>query len=251
MKQCPFQDRVIDYFFGELSFSEKSEYNTHLSQCPVCAENLKAIKLISPKIKSRQREQPDPEMLRRYEHALKQSWPVSSQQPSIWKRLLQNFVFKPSLTIRLAEGVALIIIGFFIGRLAVWQPSINNQLEKEVELSMIHANEQLMENFMQEAEILLLDVANLNPDEDEQILSKLKQLATYRNLKHKTMLCRHRAEQLGDDKLISLLDELEPILLEFCNLEDEMLPEKLSEIQFMIRESQLLNEIKYFNQQKI
>ncbi|OQX96124.1 hypothetical protein B6I21_01870 [candidate division KSB1 bacterium 4572_119] len=253
MKKCHKNHLVVDYFFDELVEKDKEQFRKHLDCCEVCSASLAALSETAPIIKEYKRQLPDKKLMRLYKTKLKEKFYRPLSISSIADKLFRSLIIKPSIPLRLAEAGALILIGVIIGRMTFWKssPNIDYQTNGGYEILLSSDGKTLVDNYLLEAEMLLLDVSNLNPLEDEQVLINLKQLAMYRSLLQKTLLCRERAEKLDDEKLLTLIDQIEPILLDLCNLEQETLDETVSELRFQIRESHLLFELKTMNQEKI
>lgn len=253
MKTCDQQYLVVDYFFNELTQAHKKQFEQHLTECQDCSNNLEALQVTAPLIKNQKREYPEKESLQQYHQQLKTKYYAPERLSIRIKKLGAKFISKPSIPWRLAEAAALILIGIIIGRMTIWksQPS-PDQLAANGYISIESSvSDVLLKNYLQETEMILLDVKNLNPIEDEQILINLKQLAKFRSLLQKTILCRSQAQEFNDDELVKLINEIELILLELCNVEKETLAETLLEIRQQMEDSNLLFNIKTMGQGSI
>lgn len=245
------QDLIIDYYFDELTTAEKEQFENHLFGCRECAQHLEMLSETAPLIKKHRRFLPEKNLLLNYHQNLKQQF-IKSEKISVKiRRLFHNLFIQPSIPLRLAEATALIIFGIIIGRLTFFKPSVTPDLSPGQNYEFVQASQGLLNNYLQETEMILLDVTNLNPLEDENILINLKQIATYRSLLQKTLFCRERASELKDEELIKLINEIEPILLDLCNMEKETLSETVAEIKEQMKSSHLLFELKTINQEKI
>ena len=253
MKTCDKHYLVVDYFFDELSDKQGNEFETHLPGCENCRNHLNAFIETVPMIKQQKRILPEKELINKYYSNLKTTYYKPKKFSDRIKNLFDSLIFKPTLPIRLAEAAVLILIGVFIGREIIWksQPAAIQQFANGATNINSYINELILTNFLQETEMIFLDVANINSNDDDQAILNISQLAQYGNLLEKTSLCRGRAEATEDEKLINLIDDIELILLELCNLEKKLLQEKMSEIREQIHESNLLFEIANFTEKKI
>ncbi len=251
MKTCSKQNLIVDYFFGELNEIQKTEFKKHLANCEDCRNYFEAFASTAPLIKEQKRIKPKPEMLNLYYQALKTKYPTRKKFSFRTKDLLDFLIIKPPFPIRIAEAVVVLMIGIFIGRATIWKAEPAQQFTNGNDYTTSHVSELILNHYLQETEMILLDVANTNPNEDEQVFLNLSQLAQYRNLLQKTSLCREKAEEANDEKLVTLIDDIELILLEICNIEQRTLTEKVNEIREQINESNLLFEIKNFTGEEI
>lgn len=252
MTTCNQKYSVVDYYFNEMSVSQKDQFEKHLKKCKECAQYLAKFSATAPLIESLKREDPDKALLKAYRTQLKQQFEMSESLNNKLNRLFQLWFVRPTIKIRLAEAVVLILIGLFIGRSTFWNNSppveyvdLNNNIYQ------LNAAEILLDNYLQETEMILLDVANLNPSEDVQLLTNLKQIAIHRKLLQKTLLCREHAQEINDQQLLQLINEIEPILLELCNVQLETFDETLEAIKYQIEDSYLLLAIKNISERKI
>jgi len=251
MKTCDKQYLIVDYFFHELDETQKKEFQTHLSDCAICRSTSEAFSTTAPLIKKQKRIPPGPELLRHYTQQLKaQYYSVNTFFARITK-IFDFLILKPSLSIRFAEAAVLILIGIFIGRMTFWKAQPTQQGVNGKDFSTPHVSALILDNYLQETEMILLDVTNTNPKENDEALMSLSQLAQYRNLLQKTNICRAEAEEAHNEKLIQLTNDIELILLDLCNVEKLTLHEKMNEIKEQINDANLLFKLKNFTAEKI
>ncbi len=169
-----------------------------------------------------------------------------------FEKIIETFIRRPSIPTRLAEAFVLILIGIFIGKMTIWkanpvaEPQVFNNITHQSSIEDI-----LLTNYLQETEMILLDVANLDPVEDQTIIFNLIQSTKYKYLLQKTFLLRDQAKELENYQLSELLNEIELILLELYNLDKNAQVKTLSIIKQHLKDSHLLIEIKSMNQMNI
>jgi len=251
MKTCKQQNQIVDYFFDELDETQKKEFEKHLAECNDCRIQSETFTSTAVLIKGQKRINPDSDLLDFYHQTLKTKYPTRKKFSFQIKDLLDYLILKPSFPLRIAEAAALLIIGIFIGRATIWKAEPVQQFANGNGYITSHISEIILDNYLQETEMILLDVVNTSPDEDDQVLLSLAQLAQYGNLLQKTSLCRAEAQETNDEKLIYLIDDIELILLELCNMEKKTLQEKVAEIREQIKETNLLFEINNFTRDEI
>lgn len=252
MKNCDQKFFVVDYFFEDLSADQKQQFENHLEQCESCQDHLHSLETSSRMIDGYQRELPDARLLRQYHRQLKKDFYRKTRFAALFEKFVDRVVLKPSIPLRIAEAVALLVIGIWIGRIIFWnpvaplQPGVSNNLNVQTS-----NGELLLKNYLQETEMVLLDVDNLDPVEDEKVIFNLIQSAKYRHLVQKTILLKGQAQELENQELMVLLNQIELILLELCNLEKQTVVDTFSEIQQQLKASYLLIQIKSMKQQQI
>ncbi len=251
MKLCQKQNLIVDYYFDELNAEDREKFGQHLSECPVCTSALQLLADTAPLIKKFKRELPDKKLLKNYQQNLRAQFSKQTNSKVTMLRLFHQLLFQPSIPLRLAEATALIVFGIFLGRLTFFQAPVTTDKAVGENTEFVQASQGLLTNYLQETEMILLDVYNLNPVEDENLLINLQQITTINNLLQKTILCRQRALELNDEEIVTLINEIEPILLEMCNLEKETAVQSLYEIKEQIENSHLLFELKTINPEKI
>ncbi|UCE05722.1 MAG: hypothetical protein JSW07_19350 [bacterium] len=252
MSNCDQKYLVVDYFFNELNREEKQQFEKHLSYCGICQENLTALVTTSRIMKHQKREQPERELLQKYHIQLANEFSENRQVTSAIEKILEKFIRRPSIAIRLAEAMVLILIGIFIGKTTIWK---STSAPESIALNDVplqsQVEELLLKHYLQQTEMILLDVANLDPVEDEKLIFNLIQSTKYRYLLQKTLFLREQAKELENHQLSELLNQIELILLELYNMEKNAFVETLSVVKQQLKDSHLLIEIKSMNQIEI
>jgi hypothetical protein len=252
MSSCNQKHFTVDYFFDELTDDQKLKYENHLKRCELCQQHLDALKGTATAVKRFQRQQPDKKFLKNYHRQLQEQFSSEKKRTPIIDKVIDIFIRRPSIAIRIAEAVALLVVGVFIGRNFVWQSEfLRTPLSQYQNNYQILNEDLLLKNYLRETEMVLLDVSNLDPVEDQKIIFNLIQSTKYRYLLQKTALLKNQAYELEDQQLIELLNRVELILLELCNLEEQVSPAAIDEIKQQLKRSYLLMEIKSIKHQEI
>ena len=156
----------------------------------------------------------------------------------VWARLRPRLERKPFwsgiFTPRLgwATAALLLVIGFVAGRF--WQPP---QALPQPARDRILAGE--VADHLESSERLLAEVANAGESPD---LSAERAWA--QDLLEANRLYRQSARHGGRKRLATLLDELEPFLLELAHAPDETSPEELQALRDRIEEQALLFKVR-------
>ena len=252
MSKCDRKFLVVDYFFHELKGEDKREFETHLVGCKTCERHLAALTETSRVLEGQRREKPEKKLLRNYHRLLQNEFKVSESWTSRFDTIFDNLVRRPSIAIRFAEAVVLILIGVFIGRTFIWQPNTISVPNGSISLaSQPQVEDLILKNYLQETEMIFLDVANLDPIEDQRLISSLVQSAKYKYLLQKTLLLRDQVDESENSQLSDVLGQIELILLELFNIEANAYEETLFLIKQQLKDTHLLIEMKTLNQMDI
>jgi hypothetical protein len=149
-----------------------------------------------------------------------------------WWSGLSIFLLRPRLA--WATAALLLVVGFVAGRYlqtprTLSQPTRDRILAGEVA------------DHLESSERLLVEVANSGPDEP---LDLAAERAWAQDLLEANRLYRQSARHGGRKRLASLLDELEPFLLELAHAPDETTPEEMQALRDRIEEQALLFKVR-------
>ncbi|MDZ7336010.1 MAG: hypothetical protein ONB13_07655 [candidate division KSB1 bacterium] len=252
MKKCDQGSLAVDYFFKELDPVLHEQYQRHLSHCDLCQQHIQYLAETKRVVGKYRRRKPDKALLRDYHFALAQRYDTVDPSRAWWDRMVDIWIKRPSIGVRLAEAVVLILIGFFIGTSKSWlaRPEATPS-EANHAIDILVNESPILKSYLRQTEMILLDVKNLDPMEDQQLIFNLIQSAQYRYLLQKTLLLREQAREIEDMQLDELLNRIELILLELENVSMTGDVEILSLVQQQVKDTKLLLQIKAMNQEGI
>lgn len=153
-------------------------------------------------------------------------------QPRLERRSFWSFLPRPQLA--WATAALLLVIGFVAGRF--WQPP---RALPEPARDRILAGE--VAGHLESSERLLVELANADPGES---LDLSAERAWAQDLLEANRLYRQSARHGGRKRLATLLDELEPFLLELAHAPDETSPEEMQALRDRIEEQALLFKVR-------
>jgi hypothetical protein len=156
------------------------------------------------------------------------------ERKSFWS-FLSTFLLKPRLA--WAAALLLVVVGFVAGRF--WPQEQVAQTLPEPARDRILAGE--VAGHLESSERLLIEVANAAPSED---LDLSAERAWAQDLLEANRLYRQSARHGGRKRLATLLDELEPFLLELAHATDESSPEEMQALRDRIEEQALLFKVR-------
>lgn len=153
-------------------------------------------------------------------------------RPKLERRSFWSFVPRPQLA--WATAALLLVIGFVAGRF--WQsPRVLPETARDRILAGAVAGH------LESSERLLVEVANAAPDEPVDLSAER---AWAQDLLEANRLYRQSARHGGRKRLATLLDELEPFLLELAHATDDSSPEEMQALRDRIEEQALLFKVR-------
>lgn len=154
-------------------------------------------------------------------------------QPRLEQRSLWSFLSVPRAAWAGAAAALLLVAGFLAGRLsqpeALPEPARDRILAGEVA------------GHLERSERLLVEVANADPGEAPDFSAER---TWAQDLLAANRLYRQSARHGGRARLATLLDELEPFLLELAHATDETSPEEMQALRDRIEEQALLFKVR-------
>ena len=159
----------------------------------------------------------------------------------VWARLHPKLERKPfwsgilTPSLGWATAALLLVIGFVAGRFLPQTPRTLPQPARDRILAGAVAGH------LESSERLLVEVANASPGEDMDLSAER---AWAQDLLEANRLYRQSARHGGRKRLATLLDELEPFLLELAHATDESSPEEMQALRDRIEEQALLFKVR-------
>jgi hypothetical protein len=250
MKTCPSEKLLFDSIESKQPSDASLQVKEHLECCDVCRTKYNELLKVETLLMHRQRIQPSKEILRSYHQNLKQAF---APEP-MWIRIRNRFEYayhlfidSRPLGVRLARGMALLLIGIFIGKV-IFQPIDKQDGSSEkpsiLTLTMSPTDVQFITEYITQSEIWLLAVANIPSTQNVEKAELLFNKEVAQRLLIKTSFMEERKQQIDSELLTKFLNRFELLLLEVANASDEKMVDISNEIKLMIENSTLLHETK-------
>jgi hypothetical protein len=229
MDQHLTEEQLILSYYGE-SFPEPG-IDAHLAACSACREEYRRLQLVLNSVESQV-----PERSPDYEARV---W--KKLAPSIARRRWGWLRYERWLPLTAMAG--LILVAFLAGRYT--QPLPGPQV-----VSMPQVRERILVvavgDHLETSQMVLAEIVNL-PDEDEVDFSTEKGLAD--TLVNANRLYRQTAVANGNTGMASVLDELEPVLVEIARGPDRLTGTELEALRQRIESQGLLFKIRVIGSQ--
>lgn len=225
---------------GDLEKDSEAQVATHVDECASCTDYLRetreSIALVTA-VSVPQRD--DAYWDSFYDRIVdrineEDAAPVARRKAGIdWERV-RDIILPRQPAMQLAYGVALLVIGLFLGR-AIFQTDANDlipevaqspQISPEatspgdtpaVELASLDARS---DRFLDRSKVLLLGIVNMDTDDGSGGYNMDKSRLVARQLVKESVPLRRELEVADQRRLMKLMDDLEVILLQIANLEE-------------------------------
>jgi hypothetical protein len=225
MKQHLEEDDLILHFYGETG----SAAEPHLADCVDCRTRYQALQRVLNTV------EPDtlPYRGSTYEEDI---W--NRLAPKLGKRNRWSMWLTPRRWVPAFAAVAVLVFTFLAGR---YWPSTERQVAKAPSAVRERVLLVAVGDHLERSEMLLVEIANSDP---KHKLLLTDERETAEDLVHANRLYRQTALSAGDTRVVSLLDDLERVLLEIAHAPDEMRPARLEALRDRIKSEGLIFKIR-------
>jgi len=229
------EDDLILFFYGEAS--DPVGIRQALAADPELRSRFEALERVLTSV-----ELPVPEKLESYGAQVWARLRPELEQPvrrSLLGLLGGPWVMSPGWASAGAAAVLLLLVGFFAGRFWPSQERAMARGLPDPVRDRILSGE--VASHLESSERLLVEVTN---GESEGAADLSSERVWARELLESNRLYRQSARHGGRQRLASLLDELEPFLLELAHASDETSAEEMAELRDRIEEQALLFKVR-------
>ena len=238
---CPdWQDLIVDALFGDAAAAETAKLEAHLAECQACAAEYASLSETLSLTASRPEANLDESRL----IALEQRILLQTSSVGPTQALPANIYRLPTWTRQAAAVAAVLVIGVLIGRSLPGDAPANGQATEPGSAELQLVVEDRAHDYLNRTGTLLLgvvnfdgsseDLASLNLPQRSEIARELLQEADYL----KTSLTKSEQQRLR-----SLVSELEVILLQLAHLEAQADIPEIEIVQSGVDQTGLLFKI--------
>ncbi len=266
MKECNKYERLFEKaLYNELTKTEEEIFNVHLNSCSECTEKFRELKETIGMIKKYERPEADEKFINSFWEVLE---PKLEKKENLLKKFWLNFIGYCRYDFRwkyqLAGGLALLAIGFLIGKFVLNGNDIPNQKtlsEKSgTEINQIAANVETAK-YIERSKMLLLGIMNFDPSKDDVETINLPYIQTIsKKLAEQAPGLKADLKEPSQQQLKRLVSDLQLIMMQIANLEAqndvdgiELVKEGVNSqnIFLKINIQQLLESDKQFDKTKV
>ncbi len=210
--------------YGDLKITEQKEFDEHLASCGSCAEKIEDLRAALNMVKTYKRPEPDARFMKNFWDALEPRLKIK-ETPFRSKQFefpgLASYILKYKY--KLAGGLALIIIGFFLGRyLNAGKQNVTASVGTDKTKTVVNetAVNAAVSKYLDRSKILLLGITNFDPAKDDTDAINLNDMKVIsRKLANQAVTLRRDLNKPSQQQLKRLVSNLELILLQIANLE--------------------------------
>jgi hypothetical protein len=230
----PKEEELIAYREGEVL--RKEEIAAHVAGCEECRGELERIEAVLRALDTLGVPDPGEDYGR---HVWQQIAPRLTEKPAAWWRVW----FEPRRLAAFGGLAALVIVAFFVGRVTKrstpGEPALTAGQVREKVL-VVAVGEHLGRS-----EMMLMELSNAEPaNASAKHVNISTEQRRAEDLLEENRLYRQTAMQQGDEKLASVLDDLERVLLDVAHSPDEVTPAQFEAIRKRIEAQGILFKVR-------
>ncbi|HET9400846.1 MAG TPA: hypothetical protein VFO34_07835 [Candidatus Acidoferrales bacterium] len=239
------EQQLVEYRYGDVADAkEASTIERHLHDCAECQANFAALKRVLETVDAVPVPEPDPGYETRVWNRLRPE--MAQPARASWREW-----FTVRRLVPVASVAALIAVAFIAGRLSMHAPanpplssgsiatstSAPNAAQPRERVLLVAVGDHL-----DRTQMVLMEISNAQPEGRETNISREQQRAE--ELLTANRLYRQTAMHTGDAAVSTVLDELEPVLLEIAHSPSSVSKAELDELQKHIEDRGLLLKVR-------
>jgi hypothetical protein len=241
------EEQLLDYRYGDLAEADAT-VEQHLHDCENCRASYESLKSVLAMVEALPVAEPGPH----FEARMWNKIAPKLQRPGFdWSAL--TAWMSPKRLIAFGTVAALIVVAFFAGRISLPQKNVTPAAPQVADNANANAPGQVRERILlvavgdhlDRAQSVLLEISNAEPgskQNSEVDISAQQERAQEMLVSNR--LYRQTAEHSGDNAVASVLDELEPVLLEIAHSPSKVSSSELEELQRGIESRGLMLKIR-------
>ncbi|HEY4838434.1 MAG TPA: hypothetical protein VIH72_07510 [Candidatus Acidoferrales bacterium] len=241
------EEQLLDYRYGDLA-EAKATVEEHLHQCANCRASYESLESVLAMVEALPVADPGPH----FEARMWNKIAPKLQRPRFdWSAL--TAWMSPKRLIAFGTVAALIVVAFFAGRISLKQNNVTPAAPQVADNANANAPGQVRERILlvavgdhlDRAQSVLLEISNAEPgskQNSEVDISAQQERAQEMLVSNR--FYRQTAEHSGDNAVASVLDELEPVLLEIAHSPSKVSSSELEELQRGIESRGLMLKIR-------
>ncbi len=211
----------------DLSPEDFKTLNNHLDSCENCSKEFGELENALSIMMKRERREPTGEFMNNLWENIepqleKKNKPVFKLK-DFWLNFKDSVYLNFKYTYQLSGGLAILIIGIFIGKFFVTptvKPQPENILPENINVEQV-ALQARADRYIDRSKILLLGLMNFDPSEDIEAISLPHQKRISDELISEAADLKDKFNKPSQRQLKELIADLEVILLQIANLETE------------------------------
>jgi hypothetical protein len=242
------KEQLLDYRYGDLADSA-AKVDEHLHECEQCRASYESLRSVLAMVESLPVPEPGPHFEARVWNKIA---PKLARPGFDWSAL--TAWMSPKRLIAYGTVAALIVVAFFAGRISLTRHGVapatpqvadntNSPGQVRERILLVAVGDHL-----DRAQSVLLEISNADASgtrgKQDQEVDISQQQERAQEMLVSNRLYRQTAERSGDQNVASVLDELEPVLLEIAHSPSKVSSSELQELQRGIESRGLMLKIR-------
>jgi hypothetical protein len=246
------EEQLLDYRYGDLANSAAA-VGEHLHDCAQCRTSYEALQGVLAMVEALPVAEPGPHFEARVWNKIA---PKLARPGFDWSAL--TAWMSPKNLVICGTVAALIVVAFFAGRISLKPSVVAPGTPQVVENKSANANEPgrvrerillvAVGDHLDRAQSVLLEISNAETSgagsKRDQVVDISEQQERAQEMLISNQLYRQTAEHSGNNDVASVLDELEPVLLEIAHSPSKVSSSELEELQRGIESRGLMLKIR-------
>jgi len=239
------EEQLVEYRYSDVADAKAAgAIEAHLQECGECRASFEALKRVLETLDAVPVPEPDPSYEMRVWNRLRPE--MEQRERASWREW-----FSVRRLVPVASVAALIAAAFIAGRISMRGPagtpgSSANVANVSVPNTPAQTRERVLlvavGDHLDRAQMVLLEISNAEPEGKETDISHEQQRAE--QLLTANRLYRQTAQHTGDAAVSSVLDELEPVLMEIAHSPSNVSKPELEELRKHIEARGLLLKVR-------
>ena len=227
MKDCKNYERLFEKaLYNELTHTEEKIFMEHINSCSSCRLKYQELQETLVELKKYKRHEPDEDFMNSFWKTLQPKLAVKEKaQENPWSKLLFFLRGEFKWKYQLAGGIAILVIGLFIGKYFLAERGEENQAVStdKSELAVDEAKANLdAAKYIEKSKILLLGIVNFDPSKDDAGTINLPHMKNIsKQLANEAPALKSDLTEPSQQQLKRLISNLQLILLQIANLEEK------------------------------
>lgn len=232
MNECQqMHEMMVDALYDDLDEAQQKRFHSHLKSCRDCARFYQQLTQTIGVMNARETAERDEVFWAEYSERLTERLETEQHQrkiPLLRRSFFEYLAWYDHPALRLGAIAALLLVGIFLGKW-IWTEECGPRPEPQAFVSAPQQTDILpvlledrAESYLQKSKLLLLALANFDPQTDDKATLNLQsQKHISEALVQEAAYLKTALKNPAETRLRELISDLEIILLQIANLEDE------------------------------
>lgn len=235
MKNQHVEHLFIDALEALLTDEQKAHFDKHLKECPTCAREFNSMQAVYTQTREAAPPQQEESFWNKYWYNLQYKLDAPGRRfyfLSKLSRLTIDHYLRAGLA---AAALIILSIGLYFGELSF-------HISDVTDTPMAHINtiQDKASTYLERSKILLTSISNIETKESPRIHNFERQKALSQTLVDQTAQLQQELDPVAQKRMLSLVNDLETVLLQIANLDSAYDTNTLEMIQYSVEQKSIL-----------